>query len=77
MAGCGALAWDAAYIGSALKRKRIHGRDELAMQPGFAKSSVYRSFGSNWSGTATTVMMSALSCLLRVSVGRLVKDPWR
>ena len=71
------LSWNPEGVEKALRRKGIHGREGLANHPLLSKSSVYRQFRDDLSGTATTSMLAAISCITQTPIGQLVKDPWR
>lgn len=70
------LNWNAEGVQKALRRNGIHSLEELAKQPWLPKSSAYRAFRQDWSGTATMSMIIRLSYALRTPVGKLVEDPW-
>lgn len=72
------IRWIPEAIANLLHSHDIRTRTELAETLGVARSTVYRSFGDDWSGSPSSMaMLSCMAGYFRVPLSRIVTEPGR
>lgn len=69
------LNWIPENVAKIMRRNKINNRTDLAIATGLGRSTIYKAFNEDWSGTATHTVLAHIAGQFKVSLTHLVHEP--
>lgn len=70
----GDLQWDAKYLATLMRRRKIHDRTDLSRMIDVPYTTVVRYLEADWTGPLHIPLLAALATYFNVHAGRLIAD---